>query len=118
VATVTILSAAGFLGILVAPTAAPYVWVVLIGFGLGAGFPLGLTLVVLRTRTPLDTARLSALAQSVGYLVAATGPLILGALHDLTGAWTVPMAVLVAVMAPQLAVGVAAGRRGYVASAS
>jgi CP family cyanate transporter-like MFS transporter len=116
VAVVTLVTTVGFVGILVAPTAAAWVWVVLIGFGIGAGFPLALTLVVLRTRTPLDTARLSALAQSIGYLIAATGPLILGALHDLTGSWTASMAVLVAIMAPQLAVGLAAGRRGYVVS--
>ena len=53
-------------GVLVAPTALPWLWAILIGLGNGASFPLALTLLVLRTCSSRDTARLSAMAQSMG----------------------------------------------------
>ncbi|MBV9335154.1 MAG: MFS transporter [Solirubrobacterales bacterium] len=103
-------AAAGWLGIILAPTAAPYLWVVLLGFGQNASFPLALTLIVLRGGTVTSTAGLSTLAQTVGYLVAAAGPLLIGAVHDATGSWTPALIVLLALLAPQLLVGLAAGR--------
>jgi CP family cyanate transporter-like MFS transporter len=50
------------------------------------------------------------MAQSVGYSVAAVGPVLLGLLHDLTGGWTIPLLVLVALTLTQAAVGTGAGR--------
>jgi CP family cyanate transporter-like MFS transporter len=102
-------------GLLVAPTTLPYLWVVAIGAGTGATFPLVLTLVVLRTRTAEDTARLSALAQGGGYLIAALGPLVVGVLHDVTDSWRPGVGFLLALLVPQLATALAAGRTGYVA---
>jgi CP family cyanate transporter-like MFS transporter len=102
--------AAGWLGVILAPTTAPYLWVVLLGLGQNAAFPLALTLIVLRGGTMASTAGLSTLVQTVGYLVAATGPLIIGALHDLSGSWTPPLLVLLALLGPQLALGLAAAR--------
>ncbi len=103
-------AAVGWLGIILAPTAAPYLWVVLLGFGQNASFPLALTLIVLRGGTLTSTAGLSTLVQTVGYLVAAAGPLVIGAVHDITGSWTPALIVLLALLAPQLVVGLAAGR--------
>ena len=105
---------AGFLGILAAPMAAPLLWVAVVGACQGAGFPLALTLVVLRTRTPAETQRLSAMAQTAGYIVAALGTLLVGAVHDLSGAWLAPMVLLVALTAAQAWVGVWAGRARFV----
>jgi MFS transporter, CP family, cyanate transporter len=102
--------AAGWLGIILAPTAVPYLWVVLLGLGQNAAFPLALTLIVLRGGTTASTAALSTLVQTVGYLVAATGPLVIGAVHDLSGSWTPPLLVLLALLGPQLALGLAAAR--------
>jgi MFS transporter, CP family, cyanate transporter len=102
--------AAGWLGVILAPTSAPYLWVVLLGLGQNAAFPLALTLIVLRGATVTSTAGLSTLVQTVGYLVAATGPLVIGAVHDLTGSWTPPLLVLLALLVPQLFLGLAAAR--------
>ena len=99
---------------LLAPSAAPWVWAVLIGLGQATLLPLGLTMVALRSRTPPETARLSALVQGVGYLIAATGPLVVGALHELSGSWKPALGLLVALQFPQLAFGVAAGRARFV----
>jgi CP family cyanate transporter-like MFS transporter len=70
--------AVGIVGLLVAPDAAPVVWALLLGTGTGAAFPLAMTLVLQRTRDVAQTGRLSASAQSIGYLIAATGPLGVG----------------------------------------
>jgi MFS transporter, CP family, cyanate transporter len=92
--------AVGLTGFAVAPATATLLWVALFGIAQGAGFALALTLIVLRSPTPLVAARLGGVAQCLGYLVAAAGPLLLGALHDLTGGWEVPTAVLVVALLP------------------
>jgi CP family cyanate transporter-like MFS transporter len=106
----TLCAGGGLLGVLLAPTTVPLAWIVLLGLGQGAAFPLGLTLVVLRTEDPAVTARLSAMAQSGGYLVAALGPLLVGTLHDLTDSWTASITLLLVLLVPQLGCGYAAGR--------
>ncbi|MFF5093898.1 MULTISPECIES: MFS transporter [Actinosynnema] len=103
------LSIAGILGLAVAPTAAPGLWVVLIGTGMCV-FPLALVIISLRTESAADTARLSAMAQSIGYLISAAGPFAFGVLRDVTGAWTVSMYVLAAILVALVALGVIAGR--------
>jgi CP family cyanate transporter-like MFS transporter len=103
-------AAAGLVGLLVAPTALPLLWILLLGIGQGAAFPLGLSLVVLRTEDPAVTARLSAMVQSGGYLLAALGPFLVGALHDLTESWTASLTLLLVLLVPQLVCGYAAGR--------
>lgn len=108
------LTAFGLLGILVEPTAAPVLWVVALGFGQGSAFPIALTLLVLRTRTSVTTTQLSAMAQSFGYLIAAGGPALIGALHAASGGWRVPFGVLVALLVPQTFVGLRAAAPGYV----
>ena len=109
------LTAIGFAGLLAAPTTAAYLWVVVLGLGQGAAFPIALTLILVRTRTTGVTTQLSAMAQSVGYLIAAAGPLLVGLLRGTSGGWALPLAVLLALLAPQLFTGLAAGRPRYVA---
>jgi CP family cyanate transporter-like MFS transporter len=106
----TALIGAGLAGVLLAPMAAPYLWVVLLGVGQGACFALGLNLFVLRTRRVTDTARVSAMAQSIGYTLCAVGPLLVGVLRDVTGSWTAPLVLLLALLVPQVVTGALAGR--------
>lgn len=73
---------AGIMGLLVAPGAAPLLWALLYGIGTGVSFPLAMTLILQRTRDVSQTGRLSGSAQSLGYLVAASGPLAVGLLHE------------------------------------
>ena len=101
---------AALVGLLVAPAAAPLLWTLLYGFGTGAAFPLAMTLILQRTRDVAQTGRLSASAQSIGYLLAATGPLGVGLLHEATGAWAPGLVLLLAVVIAQLVVGLAAAR--------
>lgn len=83
-----------------------------VALGIGQGGALGLALMLMTVRAPdaAHAAQLSGMAQSVGYALAATGPFAVGALHDLTGGWTVPLVALLALQLPQVAVGMLAGR--------
>jgi len=87
-----------YTGMLIAPVGGAWVWAVLVGLG-GGAFPLALTLIGLRTRTPETTVALSAFAQSIGYVVAGIGPLLVGVLHGRRGSWTGPFVVLFADLA-------------------
>lgn len=104
------LTGLGLLPLLTFPMAAPYVWVIILGVGQGAAFPVGLTLFVLRSRTPTVTQHLSAMAQGIGYLIAALGPFLIGIFHDLTGGWTVSFGILLVLLLPQAVFGVAASK--------
>ena len=53
---------------------------------------------------------MSAFAQSVGYLVASAGPLMVGLLHTATGSWDIPVALLLVLAVAELVVGVLAAR--------
>jgi CP family cyanate transporter-like MFS transporter len=69
-------------------------------------FALALTLLVKVASTPAAAARLSGMALLVGYLLAATGPVLAGALHDLVGSYRLVFLALAGVGAATLAVGV------------
>jgi cyanate transporter len=77
---------AGWIGLWTAPLAAPWLWMVLLGLGLGT-FSMVLTLFGLRARTPETTAALSTVAQGCGYLIAGAGPLLVGVLRGATGSY-------------------------------
>lgn len=82
-----------FAGLLYAPMSAPVLWVIVLGLG-PSTFPLTLTLINLRTRTPAGSAALSGFTQGVGYALACAGPVLFGMLHTATGGWTAPFAML------------------------
>lgn len=103
----------GYLGLMLAPHALAPLWAVLVGVGTST-FPLILTLIGLRSRTPAGTAALSGFTQSAGYLLAALGPFFVGAIYDVTDGWTWPLAFLLVLTVPQLAVGLYAARPAYV----
>lgn len=106
----------GYIGLILAPRGGAWLWAVLVGIG-AAIFPLVLTLIGLRARTSEGTAALSGFTQSVGYLIAAVGPVGIGVLNDATGGWTVPLSVLCVVVAGQLAAGLSVARPSYVEDA-
>jgi CP family cyanate transporter-like MFS transporter len=103
----------GYLGLVFAPVSGAWLWAALVGIGTTT-FPLILTLIGLRARTPAGTAALSGFAQSIGYLIAGIGPFGIGQLNDLSGGWTVPLIALLIVTVPQLLVGLAVSRPAYV----
>lgn len=88
----------GYTGLLVAPGAATIIWVLLTGLG-PTTFPLALTLINLRSRTPGGSAALSGFTQGVGYTVACIGPVAVGAMHSATGGWGLSFGFLYATLA-------------------
>jgi CP family cyanate transporter-like MFS transporter len=106
---VVVLTLAGVLGLLIAPDAA-LLWMVVLGLGQGAALGLGLVLPVLRGRDAEAVASLTAMALGIGYLVAAAGPWLLGAVHDASGGWTAPLVVLAVVTVLELPAGTLAVR--------
>ncbi|MFF5452945.1 CynX/NimT family MFS transporter [Streptomyces sp. NPDC012950] len=99
----------GYTGLLLAPAAGAWVWAVLLGVS-NCAFPLALTMIGMRSRTGAGVVRLSAFAQSVGYLISIPGPLLVGVLYQHSGGWGLPIALMGGLMAPQMIVGILAGR--------
>ena len=88
----------GYVGLMVSPGRGIAVWMIALGLAPGA-FPLVMTLVNLRTRTPAVASRLSGFVQGTGYGLAAPLPLVVGALHEATGSWVPLFAVLLSCVA-------------------
>lgn len=104
-------NAAGLLGLTLWPTASPLPWVLLLGAGAGSAFPLALHLIAVRARDAAEVPRLSATAQGFGYLLAASGPFLFGALHDLSGGWSASLSALLVGTAAMLVTGLWAAQR-------
>ncbi|MCE1174641.1 MAG: MFS transporter [Propionibacteriales bacterium] len=99
--------AAAITGAVIAPDAV-WVWAALAGAASGASFSLGLAMAPLRTSGPRDTVRLAGMAQSMGYLIAAVGPVAAGALAAATN-WGVVLAVMATIAIVQAVLGFGAG---------
>lgn len=108
------LSLAGLLGCLYAPVDALMIWAVLLGLGQGGSFSMALSLIVLRSPDAATAARLSGMAQGLGYVLASLGPLLLGLLHDLTHDWQLAGWLFTGIVLLALAAGSGAGRQGHV----
>ncbi|GHA12713.1 MFS transporter [Streptomyces echinoruber] len=100
---------AGYAGLYCAPAAGAWAWALLIGIS-NCAFPLALTMVGMRARTGAGVAQLSGFAQSTGYLISVPGPLLVGVLYQSSGGWGLPLALMSALMLPQMAAGLLAGR--------
>ncbi|WP_050180444.1 CynX/NimT family MFS transporter [Domibacillus robiginosus] len=110
--------AAGLSGILFAWTEWVILWVIMIGIAGGFAFSLAMMFFSLRTKTSFEAADLSGMAQSAGYLFAASGPALFGALHDTLNSWTVPMLLLIAAVMGLFIAGMDAAKEGYVTGRS
>lgn len=102
----------GYVGLLMEPTAAVWLWMFCIGLGSGT-FPTVLTLLALRANTGNGVIALSAFTQCVGYLLAALGPLLFGLAHDVTGSWTPSILGMVALLVPMVAIGFRLARERF-----
>jgi CP family cyanate transporter-like MFS transporter len=94
----------GLVAVIWTPLSVPWLWIAIMGYGLGGGFALGLALLVDYAPDPARSAGLTAMAFLISYSIAATGPLLLGALRDATGGFRVPFLVLLATAILQLGV--------------
>jgi CP family cyanate transporter-like MFS transporter len=100
----------GFTGLLVGPNSIAFFWMVVLGLGQGGQFGLALLLIVIRAGDDHVAARLSAMSQCGGYIVAGLGPLLMGGLFSLTHGWTAPIVLMMAANAFGLALGYQAAK--------
>ena len=112
VAFLAIAETVGILGLLFAQAGLVGFWVFLIGFVTGGTFGLALLFIVLRSKDAQTTTELSGMAQSIGYFIAATGPIIFGSLFDLTGNWNDSLILLLFVAFLKLYTGLGAAKQG------
>lgn len=104
----------GLLGLVLPQLGGVAIWVSLIGFVLGGTFGLALLFIVLRSQSAESATELSGMAQSIGYFVAATGPILFGSIFDFTGSWTYALMLLFVIAAIKLMMGLGAGKQGKV----
>ncbi|NUU20369.1 MAG: MFS transporter [Streptomycetaceae bacterium] len=99
----------GYAGLYFAPAAGAFAWALLLGVS-NCAFPLAITMIGLRARSAAGMVKLSAFAQSVGYLISIPGPLLVGVLYEACDGWGPPIMLMAALMVPQILIGIRAGR--------
>lgn len=109
-----IIEVVGLIGLLFPQIGLVPLWVSLIGLVLGGTFGLALLFIVLRSYDADSSTELSGMAQSIGYILAATGPLIFGSIFDFTGSWAYPLVFLFVIAILKLYMGLGAGKPGKV----
>nr|WP_298376147.1 MFS transporter [uncultured Halomonas sp.] len=105
------LTAAGIVLLLLAPLSWRWWGALLLGLGQGGCFSMALTLIVLRTGTSALAGQLSSMAQGFGYVLAATGPLMVGVMLEYTQDMTLLTSVLLTYVALATTFALLAGRR-------
>ncbi|CAM3428006.1 Putative transporter YycB [Marinicrinis lubricantis] len=114
VTSIVLMSAVGYVGMLIGGLGLIWLWMILIGFAGGAYISLALTFMGLRTNSAQKSAELSGMAQSIGYLIASVGPLLFCFFHDITNDWSVGLGGLLIVSALVFVAGMGAGRDAVV----
>ncbi|MDX3907782.1 MAG: MFS transporter [Pigmentiphaga sp.] len=114
--TISLLCLIGFAGMALYP-AWTVVWICIGGAGLGGSLVLSLAYISLRAASTHQAASLSGMAQSLGYLIGAAGPVVCGVLRDATGSWLPALWLMVTMAGIQAWVAYGAGRSRTVSDA-
>ncbi|MFM9403246.1 CynX/NimT family MFS transporter [Myroides odoratimimus] len=109
-----VLFAIGIAGLLIFKVNMIALWCVLIGTASGLAFSLSMLFFVLRTSSTTQAAELSGMAQSIGYLIAACGPPVFGALFDVTQSWSMSLMFLLVMSITLIVSGGIAGKNDWV----
>ena len=92
-----------------------YIFVALfLGAGTTTTFVLAMTLFGLKTKSSADTRNLSGMVQSVGYLISALGPIVVGNLYSQTHNWFASLIVIAIAAIFFTVCGVIAERKQFV----
>lgn len=105
-----VIEAVSIIGLLLPQMGMIALWSALIGFALGGSFGLALLFLVLRTDDSDSATELSGMAQSIGYFIAAIGPVIFGSIFDITHSWLYPLGLLFAIGMLKIYMGLGAGK--------
>jgi CP family cyanate transporter-like MFS transporter len=110
VALVGVLWLAMPVGLLVDPSLW-YLWSVIGGAAQGGGITIVFIIIVRMSRSDDQARGMSAFVQGGGYLLAATGPSIVGAVHEATDGWSAPLLVVAGSVLTLIAFGLVAAAR-------
>jgi CP family cyanate transporter-like MFS transporter len=113
-ASLSVAAVVALLGLLFAPLSTVWFWAILQGIGQGGLIAVAVTTIVLRSRDPPVAAHLSGMAQCVGYLLAAVGPMVVGLIRGWTGSFAWCAVLFVALGIGAAINGWGAGRALYV----
>jgi MFS transporter, CP family, cyanate transporter len=108
------LAVIGLLGFLFTPISTVWLWAIVQGLGQGGLIAIAMTIIVLRSPNAHVASHLSGMAQCIGYILAATGPLLVGLVHSLTGSFAATAALFLALGAGAAIFGWGAGRSVHV----
>ncbi|GED00208.1 hypothetical protein KVA01_23620 [Kocuria varians] len=100
----------GVLGLLLFPGLS-FLWALCVGFCTGGAIVVAMALFGLRSTDYHQAAALSSMAQSLGYVLAALGPVVIGLVKDAMGSWTLPLVLLAGVAVAQGVFVALAGRQ-------
>ncbi len=103
----------GYAGLIFFPTQAPWLWAIILGSG-PLLFPLALVMVNLRTQTARTSMALSGFATTIAYVVALSGPPVLGLLFSLTGGWSAALVFLAVISLSGSVAGIILARKHLV----
>ncbi|MBZ9654600.1 CynX/NimT family MFS transporter [Phyllobacterium lublinensis] len=112
--TLITLAVTGLLGFLFAPLATVWLWAIVQGMGQGGLIAIAMTIIVLRSGDAHVAAHLSGMAQCIGYILAAAGPLLVGLIHSATGTFAATAILFVALGLGVAIFGWGAGRAAHV----
>ncbi|WP_152234020.1 MFS transporter [Bifidobacterium leontopitheci] len=101
--------AIGALGLAFAPRL-DLLWIIVTSIGSGCSLVVALSLIGLKTSTTEEPTQLSGMAQCVGYLLAAVGPMLAGTIYDITSGWRTVLIMLAVLAVAQTAIGIIIGR--------
>ena len=110
ISALILVEAISLIGLWLGTNATVFLWVSGIGFSLGGSFGLALLFIVLRSSDSETATELSGMSQSIGYLLAATGPILIGAVFDITGNWDTALYILFMILFFKLYTGLKAGK--------
>lgn len=117
ITTVMLVTIAGLMGCIYAPMSTIWFWIVVLGLGQGGSFSMALTLLALRASDPETADELSSMAQGIGYVIAACGPLAIGLIYEFFGSWTATGVLMAIIGLGATTAGLGAGRDRLVGDA-
>ena len=91
-----------------------FIWLCITNIGMSINFPVALMLAGTKSKTPESTRNLSTMMQSVGYLLAATGPAYVGSVFDWSGSWNIAIFAVVFICVLQVLVSRVVGKESII----
>lgn len=113
-ALVSILSAVSFFMISLQSGSILLIWLILSNIGISIAFPMALLLAGTKSVSPEDTRILSTMMQSIGYILSASGPFLMGTVFEISGSWNVALHAVSVVCILQMCMALIVGRPGHI----